>query len=106
MSGHHFLFTYSVSPNGTDDKEKVAADKVRKKIAELNQWEKLEDVETAFVGRLSLSSSNLDDKRSEAVEVVKDVLRDIVEELDAYSDVWINVALSVDGLGKHIEFKL
>ncbi len=106
MPKHHFLLTYSVSPCGSGDKESRAADKVRRKIAELEEWRKLDNVETAFAGQLYLVSSDIEDKRSEAEEDVTKVFRAVVDELDAYSDVWVSVALSVDKLGACIEFRV
>ncbi|EKO3807900.1 hypothetical protein NTE05_005175 [Vibrio harveyi] len=106
MPKHHFLLTYSVSPCRSGDKESRAADKVRRKIAELEEWRKLDNVETAFAGQLYLVSSDIEDKRSEAEEDVTKVFRAVVDELDAYSDVWVSVALSVDKLGACIEFRV
>ncbi|CAJ1866007.1 MULTISPECIES: hypothetical protein [Aeromonas] len=106
MPSHCFLFTYSVSPLNTNHKVVEQADKVRKKIAELNQWTKLDSVETTFVGELYLVESTLDGKRREAENDVTNVLKDLLDEMDAYSSVWVDVALLVDGLGEHIEFKV
>lgn len=100
------MFTYSLSPSNTTHKAVELADKVRKKIADLNKWEKLDSVETTFVGELYLVESTLDGKRREAEEDVTSVLKDLLDEMDAYTSVWVNIVLLVDGLGEHIEFKI
>ncbi len=104
MAVHDFMLTYSVSPCA--GKEQSVADKVRKKIAEISEWNKLEGVETAFSGFLYLYNATDSDKRTEAEKDVVYVFKGVLRSLGAYDDVWVYVALSVDGLGKCIEFKI
>ena len=103
MSCHYFLFTYSVSVAGSHEVE--LADKVRRKIAKLEQWKKLERVETAFSGELYLIADTVSAKRKEAQSDVKEAINKIVDDSDALNSVYVNVALLVDGLGEYIEFR-
>lgn len=108
MSHYDFLFTYSVSPIGDEDKEIKIADKVRKKIAEIEKdgWQKLDDVETTFTGKVNLQNTTLKGKRDEAEEIVKDALREVIDYYDAYHDTWVSVALMINGLGEYVSFRI
>ena len=108
MSYYHFLFTYSVSPNGDGDKKTRIADRVRRKIAEIEEygWKKLDNVETTFAGKIYLTAVGTQEKREDAEKIVTDVLRKVIDEDDAYSDVWVSVALIVNGLGQYIDFRI
>ncbi|WP_074939187.1 hypothetical protein [Ectopseudomonas composti] len=108
MAYYDFLFTYSVSPIGGDEKAVMLSDKVRKKIADIDEykWSKLDAVETTFAGELYLTATSTDGRRDEAERTVKDVLRAVVDECEAFSDVWVKVALMLDKHGVYIEFKI
>jgi wobble nucleotide-excising tRNase len=97
-----------VSPNGDEDREIKLADKVRKKIAEIERhnWQKLNDVETTFTGKVNLQSISVKDKRDEAKKIVEDALREVVDDYGVYLDIWISVALMVNGLGGTISFRI
>lgn len=107
MSDHCFLFTYSVSSIGHDDAKAKA---VRDKIAEISieAWEKLVNVETTFAGRIELAATDEYFQRKEARRIIKDVLEDIVKQLDnsRHRQTEINVALMVEGLGAAMEFEV
>lgn len=106
MSTHSFMFTYSVSPNGDSTYAEKTADKVRRSIASIHllDWQKLDHVETTFAGYLQLKSFSTTDKRAEALEFVTDQMRSVLLHAEAFNDVWVSVALMVDGLGRHQEF--
>jgi len=104
MPRKYFLLTYSVSP--VSDKSKDLADKVRRKISEIDEWTKLSDVETAFAGSLYLISDTEEKRRTEAKKDVTTVFRSVLDELNAYSSVLIYVALLVDGHSPSIEFSI
>lgn len=106
MASHTFLLTYSVSPAIESDREhQNQAVRLRQKLnrIELEDWIKLESVETAFSGTMYLSESTLSKKREEAQNIVWNQFKDIMDSLNAYSDTKVNVALMVQGLGDHIE---
>ncbi|MGR5517906.1 hypothetical protein [Vibrio sp. Y29_XK_CS5] len=107
MTSHDFLFTYSVSPlDGSKDEHKKAADTVRRRIAELERWEKLVSVETTFVGRLNLIETLISSKRREAKGDVTYAIELILDDLEVSSFVTIDIALLVDGLGEYMEFRI
>lgn len=108
MSHYYFLFTYSVSPYSDEDRKVKLADKVRRNIAEIemDNWQKLEDVETTFTGTVNLQSSTMSGKRDEAEQIVRDALREVIDEHGAYSETWVNVALMVSGLGECITIRI
>lgn len=107
MVNHAFLLTYSVSPSIESDREHQSqAVRLRQKLnrIELDDWVKLESVETAFSGTMYLSESTLSKKREEAQNLVWKQFKNIMDSLNAYSDTTVNVALMVQGLGDHAEF--
>ncbi len=108
MSHYDFLFTYSVSPMDDEDRKIKLADKVRRNIAEIemDNWQKLDDVETTFTGKVNLQNTTVNGKRDEAEQIVIDALREVVDDHDAYHATWVSVALMVNGLGEYIKFKI
>lgn len=107
MVNHAFLLTYSVSPSIESDREHQSqAVRLRQKLnrIQLDDWVKLESVETAFSGAMYLSESTLSKKREEAQNLVWKQFKNIMDSLNAYSDTTVNVALMVQGLGDHAEF--
>lgn len=108
MARYKFIFTYSVSPNGEEDRKTKLADKVRRKIAEISKsgWKKLDNVETTFAGDITLTSLEVSRRKDEAKNIVENEVRTVIDEYKAYSDIWVNIALMVDGLGEHIEIRI
>lgn len=105
MSTHTFLFTYSVSP--VNQINKNIADVIRERIARLDGnygWTKLDDVETAFKGRIYLTSALLNLKRKEAERDITNTLKTVFDNEYPDHKVYVHVALLVDGLQEVIEF--
>lgn len=105
MTAHNFMFTYSVSPMGDDER---SADVIRSRIARLDgqhNWTKLEYVETAFKGKIHLFSSLIDSKRSEAKAEITKILQTVFDNNYPIYKVYVSVALLVDGLNEVIEFR-
>ena len=103
---YHFQLTYSVRPNGDNDKEERAAQKARKLLKNIDGWVSLENVETTIVGTLKLNSVGVRDKREEARENVEETIADILKNYEIFNDIWVNASLMVDTLGEHIEFRI
>ncbi len=108
MSTYKFLFTYTVSPKDSTATKIALADTVRKNIASLkvDEWTKLASVETTFSGVFYLTNSTINGKRTEAEKLVKNTLREVIDKQNAYLQILVDVALMVDGLGEHIEFRV
>lgn len=109
MRAYAFLLTYSVSPSDNDNREhQNHAVRVRQKLnrVEIENWIKLEDVETAFKGIVHLSDSIISKKREEAETHVRDELKAVMRSLDAYFETRIDVVMMVQGLGETIEFHI
>lgn len=108
MARYKFILTYSVSPTVEEDRKIKLADKVRRKIAEISKsgWKKLDNVETTFAGDITLTSLEVSRKKDEAKNIVEKEVRTVIDEYEAYSDIWVNIALMVDGLGEHIEIRI
>ncbi|QIQ72007.1 hypothetical protein HBB04_02398 [Pseudomonas coronafaciens] len=101
-----FLMTYSVTPN--EEKHKPHADRARRKIGEMQTqgWSKIEDVETAFGGELTLRSSTTGEQRAEAEGQVTEVIKKLMTEVDAFAECWVHFSILVDGLGAHISSRV
>ncbi|ENB9667494.1 MULTISPECIES: hypothetical protein [Pseudomonas] len=109
MAIHAFLLTYSVSPAIEQDREhQNQAARLRQKLnrVELEDWTKLQSVETAFSGIMHLSQSILSKKRQEAQDIAWNQFKDVMDSLGAYRDTNIHVALMVQGLGELIELSI
>lgn len=109
MRAYDFLLTYSVSPSDNDDRaHQNQAARVRQKLnrVEIDNWIKLQDVETAFKGVVYLSDSILAKKRDEAETHIRDELKAVMKSLDAYLETRIEVVMMVQGLGGTIEFHI
>lgn len=107
MATHSFLLTYSVSPsNDSNQHHQNQAVRLRQKLnrVELDDWTKLESVETAFSGSVHLSESILEKKRQEAQDIAWNQFKDVMDSLEAYHDTAVTVAMMVQGLGDVIEF--
>lgn len=107
MATHFFLLTYSVSPcDPQKQRDQNHADSLRQKLnrIELDDWKKLESVETAFSGMIRINEAPLEKKREEAQEIVSDKFKEVMRSLDAFTSTRIKVALMVQGLGDVIEF--
>lgn len=109
MTTYSFLLTYSVSPSIEQNRDhQNQAVRLRQKLnrVELDEWTKLESVETAFSGVMHLSDSILSKKRQEAQDIAWNQFKDVMDSLEAYRDTSVNVALMVQGLGDLIEFSV
>ncbi|MDK9422121.1 hypothetical protein WCT88_06590 [Pectobacterium carotovorum] len=108
MSYFNFLLTYSTSPRGDDDIYIKTADKLRKKLAGINEkdWHKLDEVETTYVGKVDLKSVGVDNKRNEAEKIITAIFKEKIYENDTYDYTWVNIALMIDGLGEHIKVRI
>ncbi|EHK4786560.1 TPA: hypothetical protein NJ546_004447 [Vibrio parahaemolyticus] len=109
MSNCHFLLTYSVKaqyPILEDDVKK--ANKVRDKIADISQWDKLENVETTFKGSIYLYDfDSIQTKKNDAVKEIKNNFLPILKECQSGRlDVRIDCAMLVDGLGECLMFEV
>lgn len=110
MSEQNFLCTYSVktrerSTYAEDRQAQSNADSIRRDIRNIDEWDNVEGIETTFTGCLDLSGTT-SQKRAEAKSIIKSKMRKIVDEYDAYSDVDIECAFMVDGLGEMITFSI
>jgi hypothetical protein len=109
MAIHSFLLTYSVSPTiETNREHQNQAVRLRHKLnrVQLDDWTKLESVETAFSGVMHLSESILSSKRQEAQDIVWYQFKNVMDSLEAYRDTGVNVALMVQGLDDVIKFSV
>ncbi|MFF7108858.1 hypothetical protein [Pseudomonas sichuanensis] len=109
MASHSFLLTYSVSPyTETDRQHQNQAVRLRQKLnrIEVEEWVKLETVETAFKGTVHLNETTITQKRSEAENIAWQQFKEVMDSLGAYKDTTVHVAMMVQGLGELIEFKL
>lgn len=109
MVSHAFLLTYSVSPYAeTDRAHQNQAVRLRQKLnrMEIEEWVKLETVETAFKGVVHLSETTLVQKRNEAENIAWTQIKEVMESLGAYKDTTVHVAMMVQGLGDLIQFEL
>ncbi|MEW5669075.1 hypothetical protein AB1288_22475 [Pseudomonas putida] len=109
MASHAFLLTYSVSPyTETDRVHQNQAVRLRQKLnrIEIEEWVKLETVETSFKGVVHLSETIIQQKRNEAEHIAWTHIKDVMDSLGAYKDTTVHVAMMVQGLGDLIEFKL
>jgi hypothetical protein len=109
MAIHAFLLTYNVSPAiETDREHQNQAARLRQKLnrVELEDWTKLESVETAFSGFMHLSESIHTTKRHAAQDLAWSRFKGVMDSLGAYRDTTVNVALMIQGLGEAIEFSI
>ncbi|MET3813320.1 hypothetical protein [Pantoea sp. UYEF8] len=97
-----FLLTYSVGNKYPLDEDREKADKVRRDIAQLTCWKKLDKVETTFSGSMDITGATDSDKKSSAKRNVRDQFIPILSKHGAKSlDVTIYCAImiaSVDGV--------
>lgn len=103
-----FLLTYSVKnkyPNIDTDREK--ADKVRREIAQLTCWNKLEEVETTFTGNMDINGATDSEKKSSAKKNIRDQFIPILAKHGAKTlDVTIYCAIMIAGVGGVYEFEV
>lgn len=105
MTQRNFLLTYSVKPVTDHSSDEDKADKVRKKIARINEWIKSSDVETTFLGKVEITYTRESYKIEEAQEEVCRLFIPILEEFDASSrDVKIHCAMMVENIEQPFEF--
>jgi len=103
-----FLLTYSVKnkyPKIESDKEK--ADKIRRDIADLTCWNKLENVETTFSGTMDINGISDSDKKSCARRHIRSEFIPIMKQHGAKSlDVTIYCAIMIEGVSGVYEFEI
>ncbi|MFT2159848.1 hypothetical protein [Pseudomonas putida] len=106
MSSHRFQLTYSITHLSDTEKSLTAAKQVRDKIArtQFENWTKVEKVETTFKGTFYLRKLYLDDRKTEAEDIVRMAFGNIMSELNASLEVWAHCSLMVEGLGESLEF--
>ncbi|MBJ2282920.1 hypothetical protein JFT66_02085 [Pseudomonas sp. MF6755] len=97
-----FLMTYSVTAYSESDRS--LTDRGRRKIADMQTtgWGKIDDLETAFSGTLTLTEIFIEGQRNQAETQVREVIRDLMTQAEAYAECQVTVAVLVDGLGPHI----
>lgn len=102
---YDFQITYTVSPHDKDDTN--SANTARKEIREMKNTKKLEDIETTLIGKMELSSSlTKTEKREKAEKIIDYNITKILKDHKIYTNVDVHISLMVDGLGKHIQFKV
>lgn len=106
MSQHEFLFTYSVTPKEYTRECQALTTEVKKRIADicLPNWTRIDQVETAYLGELVLTAESVHGKRKEAIDIITSEIREIMSELGAYFEVYVDVALLVNRLGQCQQF--
>jgi hypothetical protein len=63
------------------------------------------NVETTFVGNFELKAAGVNNKRTEALEVIQNQIG-TMRNASGYNDVWVHVAFLADGLGSQVEFSI
>lgn len=101
-----FLFTYSIVALDLTNESQELANSIRQKLnkSKISNWNKLDNVETAFSGSLTIKSASTKEMRKDAMLVIKNELRTVVRHFEAGLDVQVYVALMVQGLGETIIF--
>jgi hypothetical protein len=101
----NFLLTYSVRASTDIPSDLEKAEKVRNKIAALDCWKKLENVETTFTGTMSITGHSDSDKKSSAKTAVKNEFEPILREFKAsFLDVVIYCAIMIESVNEPYEF--
>ncbi|EIA6527246.1 hypothetical protein [Escherichia coli] len=105
MTQRNFLLTYSVRPVTDHPTDEEKADKVRRKIARIDEWFKTSDVETTFLGKVEITYTSESYKKEQAEDEVRRLFIPILEECDARSrDVKIHCAMMVENIEQPFEF--
>ncbi|MCU8005264.1 hypothetical protein [Shewanella sp. SM96] len=100
-----FLLTYSVHPQDPSYQSDVdKAGKVRNDIAKIKKWDKLDDVETTFVGNMLVLGDTNHKRKLAELEVKSQFIPILKEHKSGSLDVIIHCALMVDGLGQAMTF--
>ncbi|MFQ0831237.1 hypothetical protein AAH211_22380 [Serratia fonticola] len=103
----NFLLTYTVQPMTMSDSDKEKADKVRKKIASIDEWVKYSDVETTFMGEVSITSYSDESRKRDAKQEVKSLFLPILKEFDASEkSVTICCVMMVHHIDTPFEFEI
>lgn len=101
----YFLLSYSVIPQTEYSGDIEKANKVRREIGELKQWNKSEKNETTFMGIITIEGADNESRTKSSVQVVEDVFKPILSKHDASSgDVVIYCSMMVEGIDKYFEF--
>lgn len=102
-----FLLTYSVGNKFPIEKDREKADKVRRDIAQLTCWKKLDKVETTFFGSMDITGVTDSDKKTSAKRNVRDQFIPILAKHEAVSlDVTIYCAIMLAGVDGVYEFEV
>ncbi|MCK7343278.1 hypothetical protein [Enterobacter kobei] len=103
----YFLLTYSVTAPYKLDSDIAKANNVRDAIAEVDEWKKLEKVETTFSGIMEIPDTTETEKRRAAKRNVKNVFKPILQRYEAEElDVSIYCAIMVEDMGDVYEFTI
>lgn len=102
-----FLLTYSVGNKYALDEDREKADKVRRDIAQLTCWKKLDKVETTFSGNMDITGVTDSDKKFSAKRKVRDQFVPILVKHGAKNlDVTIYCAIMLAGVDGVYEFEI
>lgn len=96
---NNFLLTYSVKAQDYLESNKEKASKVRDEIAELNCWDKLDEVETTFRGEINASGSLDSERKKSAIRAVEEQFQPVLKKHHASSHkVKIFCAMMLDNV--------
>ncbi|HHQ4312166.1 TPA: hypothetical protein ACSP7Z_002813 [Serratia fonticola] len=102
-----FLLTYSVRTVTKNQSDKDKADKVRNKIANIDEWVKQSPVETTFTGKMYITGDTDQAKKKTAIKNVQAIFLPILEEFEAKADkVVIDCVLSVNNIKEAFDFEI
>lgn len=103
----YFLLSYSVIPQTDYSSAIEKANKVRRAIAEITQWEKSEKNETTFMGIITIEGDSKDSRMKSSIREIKEAFKPILKQYDASSDdVVIYCSMMVEGIDKYFEFEV
>ncbi|HDR2560623.1 TPA: hypothetical protein QCI09_004707 [Enterobacter ludwigii] len=101
----YFLLSYSVIPQSDYSGDIEKANKVRRTIGELKQWDKSENNETTFMGIITIEGDSNDSRMKSSIREIEEVFKPILKQYDASSgDVVIYCSMMVEGIDKYFEF--
>lgn len=104
---NNFLLTYSVQAQGNLDSNKDTASNVRDEIARLNCWDKLDEVETTFTGKIDVSGSSDSERKKSAIRAVEEQFQPFLKKHHASSrNVKIFCAMMLDNVDIPFDFTI
>ncbi|WP_025122617.1 MULTISPECIES: hypothetical protein [unclassified Serratia (in: enterobacteria)] len=102
-----FLLTYTVRPVSDYSGDIDKADKVRNKIAEIEEWFKYSTVETTFMGEAYITGDTDQAKKRNAIKHVETLFVPILEKFEASeNDVVIDCVMMVHNIEKPFQFEV